>query len=134
MALDMSMPILVVDDNPTVLGILVSLLRKIGFMMVDVAPDGSAALARMRAKRYGLVISDWQMEPMDGYTFLKEIRSDQTLAATPFIMITLHSEAKKVVSAKNAGVNGYLSKPFTAKALSSKIELALAGRTIAQEA
>jgi two-component system, chemotaxis family, chemotaxis protein CheY len=128
MALDLSMPILVVDDNASVLGVLVLLLEKIGFKEVDDAADGAAALEKMHQKNYGLVISDWQMQPMDGYDLLKEIRSSKTLAAMPFIMVTVNSEAGKAVSAMHAGANGYILKPFSAKMLKAKIKLAVKGR------
>jgi two-component system chemotaxis response regulator CheY len=125
MRFDPSMPILVVDDNPAILDVLVRLLKKIGFATVDVAADGGAALAKMQIKKYKLVISDWQMEPMDGATLLQYIRSSAALANTPFIMVTVHSEASKVISAKRLGVNGYLTKPFSTKELSTKIEQAV---------
>jgi len=128
MPVDISVPILVVDDTPAVREILVSLLKQIGFRDVDVAPDGSAALAKMRARKYSLVISDWQMEPMDGYALLTAIRSDEELVSTPFIMITVHNEVKRVVWARKAGANGFISKPFAAKVLRSKIEQAILGR------
>jgi PleD family two-component response regulator len=67
---------------------------------------------------------DWEMEPVDGYALLKTIRSDEALAATPFIMVTLHTDVEKVIAAKNAGVNAFISKPFTAKMLKEKILLA----------
>jgi len=128
MALDLSMPILVVDDNPSVLGVLVLLLEKIGFTSVDDAADGATALAKLHKKNYGLVISDWQMQPMDGYALLKEVRSTQALAKMPFIMVTVSPEAGKVVSAKHAGANGYIVKPFSARILKSKIKQAVSGR------
>ncbi len=76
MAVDLSMPILVVDDYNTMIRIIRNLLRQLGFEDVDDASDGSAALAKMRDKRYGLVISDWNMEPMTGYELLKQVRAD----------------------------------------------------------
>jgi len=121
MALDLSVPVLIVDDTDSVRRILVSLMKRIGFTKIDTAPDGADALFKMGTKKYGLVISDWQMEPMDGYAILKSIRSDEALAATPFIMITVHSDVEKVVAAKNAGVNAFISKPFSARTLRDKI-------------
>jgi len=88
MAFDLSMPILVVDDYNTMIRIIRNLLKQIGFDNVDDASDGSAALAKMQGKKYGLVISDWNMEPMTGYDLLREVRADPNLATTPFIMIT----------------------------------------------
>ena len=122
MAVDRSMPVLVVDDYNTMIRIIRNLLKQIGFQDIDDAADGSAALARMREKRYGLVISDWNMEPMTGYDLLKEVRADPNLATTPFIMITAESKTENVIAAKKAGVNNYIVKPFNAQTLQSKIE------------
>ena len=79
MAIDMSMPVLVVDDYNTMIRIIRNLLKQLGFEDVDDASDGSAALAKLREKKYGLVISDWNMEPMTGYELLKEVRADPGL-------------------------------------------------------
>ena len=122
MAFDLSMPILVVDDYGTMIRIIRNLLKQIGFENVDDASDGSAALARMQARRYGLVISDWNMEPMTGYDLLREVRADPNLATTPFIMITAESKTENVIAAKKAGVNNYIVKPFNAATLKTKIE------------
>jgi two-component system chemotaxis response regulator CheY len=122
MALDRSMSVLVVDDYNTMIRIIRNLLKQIGFEDIDDAADGSAALARMREKKYGLVISDWNMEPMTGYDLLREVRADPNLATTPFIMITAESKTENVIAAKKAGVNNYIVKPFNAQTLQSKIE------------
>ena len=122
MALDRSMSVLVVDDYNTMIRIIRNLLKQIGFEDIDDAADGSAALARMREKRYGLVISDWNMEPMTGYELLKEVRADPGLSKTPFIMVTAESKTENVIAAKKAGVNNYIVKPFNAQTLQSKIE------------
>ena len=122
MALDRSMSVLVVDDYNTMIRIIRNLLKQIGFEDIDDAADGSAALARMREKKYGLVISDWNMEPMTGYELLKEVRADPALSKTPFIMVTAESKTENVIAAKKAGVNNYIGKPFNAQTLQSKIE------------
>ncbi len=122
MALDRTMPVLVVDDYNTMIRIIRNLLKQIGFSDIDDAADGSAALARMREKKYGLVISDWNMEPMTGYELLKEVRADPALSKTPFIMVTAESKTENVIAAKKAGVNNYIVKPFNAQTLQSKIE------------
>jgi two-component system, chemotaxis family, chemotaxis protein CheY len=122
MAFDLSMPVLVVDDYNTMIRIIRNLLKQIGFQDIDDAADGSAALAKMREKKYGLVISDWNMEPMTGYELLKEVRSDPSLSKTPFIMVTAESKTENVIAAKKAGVNNYIVKPFNAQTLQSKIE------------
>ena len=122
MAVDLSMPILVVDDYATMIRIIRNLLKQLGFVNVDEASDGSAALNMMRSKDYGLVISDWNMEPMTGYELLREVRADDTLSRTPFIMVTAESKTDNVIAAKKAGVNNYIVKPFNAATLKSKIE------------
>ena len=126
MAFDTSMPILVVDDYNTMIRIIRNLLKQLGFEDVDDATDGSAALAKLREKKYGLVISDWNMEPMTGYELLKEVRSDPGLNKTPFIMVTAESKTENVIAAKKAGVNNYIVKPFNAQTLKTKIEAVFA--------
>jgi two-component system chemotaxis response regulator CheY len=126
MAMDLAMPILVVDDYNTMIRIIRNLLRQLGFADIDDASDGATALAKMRDKRYGLVISDWNMQPMTGYDLLREIRGDPKLATTPFIMVTAESKTDNVVAAKRAGVNNYIVKPFNAQTLKSKIETVFA--------
>jgi two-component system, chemotaxis family, chemotaxis protein CheY len=126
MAVDLSMPVLVVDDYNTMIRILRNLLRQLGFQDIDDAADGTAALAKMRQKQYGLVISDWNMEPMTGYDLLKEVRGDPGLARTPFIMVTAESKTENVIAAKKAGVNNYIVKPFNAQTLQNKIEAVFA--------
>ena len=122
MAVDLSMPVLVVDDYSTMVRIIRNLLAQIGFADVDDAKDGESALQKLRSKRYGLVISDWNMEPMTGYDLLKEVRADPGLGAVPFIMVTAESKTENVIAAKKAGVNTYIVKPFNAQTLKSKIE------------
>jgi two-component system, chemotaxis family, chemotaxis protein CheY len=121
MAIDATLPILVVDDYNTMIRILRNLLKQIGFSNIDDASDGSEALAKMREKQYSLVISDWQMEPMTGYELLKEVRQDCDLKAMPFIMVTAESKTENVIAAKRAGVDNYIVKPFNAATLKSKI-------------
>ena len=122
MSVDTSIPILVVDDYNTMIRIIRNLLRQLGFTDVDDAPDGSIALSKMHIKRYGLIISDWNMEPMTGYELLKQVRSDPSLASTPFIMVTAESKTENVIAAKQAGVNNYIVKPFNADTLKTKID------------
>ena len=122
MAVDMTMPVLVVDDYKTMVRIIRNLLKQLGFNDVDEASDGREALAKMRQRRYGLVISDWNMEPMTGYELLKEVRADAGLARTPFIMVTAESKTENVIAAKKAGVNNYIVKPFNAQTLKGKID------------
>ena len=126
MAVDPSMPVLVVDDYTTMVRIIRNLLRQLGFADIDDAPDGAAALAKMHSKRYGLVISDWNMEPMTGFELLREMRADPELGETPFIMVTAESKTENVIAARKAGVNNYIVKPFNAQTLKAKIEAVFA--------
>ena len=126
MAVDLSMSVLVVDDYNTMIRIIRNLLKQLGFQNIDDASDGSAALNKMRAKKYGLIISDWNMEPMTGYELLKEVRADPGLSKTPFIMVTAESKTENVMAAKQAGVSNYIVKPFNALTLQSKIEAVFA--------
>ncbi|MCV6547526.1 MAG: response regulator [Cohaesibacter sp.] len=122
MALDLSMPVLVVDDYKTMIRIIKNLLKQLGFEDVDDAADGTEALAKMQDRRYGLVISDWNMEPMTGYELLKQVRASDSLSKTPFIMVTAESKTENVIAAKKAGVNNYIVKPFNAATLKTKID------------
>ncbi|MEX0697168.1 MAG: response regulator [Dongiaceae bacterium] len=121
MAVDMNMSILIVDDYKTMLRIIRNLLKQLGFNNVDEATDGSSALHKLREKGYGLVISDWNMEPMTGIQLLREVRADTHLKEMPFIMITAESKSENVVAAKEAGVSNYIVKPFNAATLKQKL-------------
>ena len=132
MAVDLSMPILVVDDYATMIRIIRNLLRQLGFENVDEASDGRAALAKLRARKFGLVISDWNMEPMTGYELLQEVRADRALFAMPFIMITAESKTDNVIAAKKAGVNNYIVKPFNAATLKGKIDAVFEDVSVAE--
>ncbi|MGV1014452.1 MAG: response regulator [Methyloceanibacter sp.] len=122
MAVDRNMPVLVVDDYQTMIQIIRNLLRQLGFVSVDEASDGSAALDMMRQKQYGLVISDWHMAPMTGFELLREMRADDHLSQTPFIMVTAEARVEKMIAAKQAGASNYIVKPVNAATLKSKID------------
>ena len=122
MAVDMNMNVLIVDDYTTMLRIIKNLLKQLGFENVDEATDGTMALDKVKSKPYGLVISDWNMEPMTGYEFLKQVRaSEATYKTVPFIMVTAESKTDNVIAAKQAGVNNYIVKPFTPQVLKEKL-------------
>jgi len=127
MALDPTMPVLVVDDYSTMIRIIRNLLRQLGFVDVDDASDGPSALEKLHTRRYGLVISDWNMAPMTGHDLLRQVRADPKLGEIPFIMVTAESKTENVIAAKKAGVNNYIVKPFNAQTLKSKIEAVFAG-------
>ncbi len=125
MAVDLNMEVLIVDDYKTMLRIIRNLMKQLGFDNVDEATDGGAALQKLREKKYGLIISDWNMEPMTGLQLLQEVRADGELKAMPFVMITAESKTENVIAAKKAGVNNYIVKPFNAATLKSKLQAVL---------
>lgn len=125
MSVDMSMNVLIVDDYKTMLRIIENLLKQLGFKNIHQATDGVMALRVLRETKIGLVISDWNMQPMTGLQLLKEVRADEALKATPFIMITAESKTENVIAAKEAGVNNYIVKPFNAETLKQKISAVL---------
>jgi two-component system, chemotaxis family, chemotaxis protein CheY len=126
MAVDKSTPILVVDDYQTMIRIVRNLLHELGFENVDDAADGAAALAKLRQRAFGLVISDWMMEPMSGLELLRQVRADPKLQALPFIMITAENRRERVAQAQQAGADGFIVKPFNAEALSARIAAVMA--------
>ncbi|WP_422862820.1 chemotaxis response regulator CheY [Endosaccharibacter trunci] len=119
--MDLSTNILIVDDYKTMLRIIRNLLKQIGFENVEEATDGSDALAKLKARDFGLVISDWNMAPMTGLELLTAVRADARLKSIPFIMITAESKTENVIAAKQAGVSNYIVKPFNAETLADKI-------------
>ena len=125
MAVEKTMQILIVDDYKTMIRIIRNLLKQIGFENVDDAADGQEAYDKMKQNKYGLVISDWNMEPLTGYELLQKVRGDETMNKTPFIMVTAESKTENVVAAKRAGVNNYIVKPFNAGTLKSKMSAVL---------
>lgn len=121
MSVDKNMPILIVDDYKTMLRIIKNLLKQLGFNNVDEALDGGEAFARLKEKKYGLVISDWNMAPVTGFELLKKVRADEGLKSIPFILVTAESKTENVIAAKQAGVNNYIVKPFNADTLKAKM-------------
>jgi len=126
MTTDPNLPILVVDDFNTMVRIIRKLLNTIGYENVDEASNGEEALVKIKGKPYGLIISDWNMEPMTGFELLKAVRADASTAKTPFILVTAESKSENVLAAQKAGVSSYLVKPFSAPALKEKIDSVLA--------
>jgi len=125
MTFDLNMPILVVEDDGTMAGIIRAHLERLGFKQIYEAYDGATALALIREKQCGLVISDWNMKPMDGQMLLGVIRSDPALRHIPFIMVTSYSRRAKVMAALESGVDDYIVKPFVRVTLQRKIETVL---------
>ena len=122
---DKNMPVMIVDDYNTMLRILRNLLRQLDFNNVDDATDGTDALQKLHAKKYGLIISDWNMQPMTGIDLLRQVRSNAELKHIPFVMVTAESKTENVITAKQAGVSNYIVKPFNAETLKGKLESVL---------
>lgn len=120
---DKNMQILVVDDYQTMIRIITNLLKQLGFINIDAATDGKAALEKIASKSYGLIISDWNMEPMTGLDLLKTVRGSGN--KIPFIMVTAESKTENVLAAREAGVNNYIVKPFNADTLKTKLSSVL---------
>ena len=111
--------VLLVDDEPPALELCAKLLRRIGFSDIDMAEDGAAALKKMASRKYGIVISDWNMPVMNGLELLRTIRADDQLRRTPFLMTSVDVERARL--ARQAGVNAFLIKPFDALTLKAKL-------------
>lgn len=123
MSVNKGMNVLIVDDYKTMLRVIRNLLAQIGFKNVDEASDGGQALDLLGTKDYGLIISDWNMEPMSGLDLLNSVRKggNPKIQKIPFIMITAENKMDNVVAAKQAGVSNYIVKPFSAEVLKSKM-------------
>lgn len=127
MAISKDLPILIVDDYKTMLRIVRGLLVQLGFRNIDEATDGSAAMTMISQSphAYGLVISDWNMQPVTGLDLLKQVRANPQTSGLPFIMVTAEARTENVVAARQAGVNNYIIKPFTQAVLKQKIAAVL---------
>jgi two-component system chemotaxis response regulator CheY len=123
--MDLSTPVLVVDDSRTMTAIISNLVREVGYTNIDQVNDGGSALDRLRVKKYGLVLSDWDMRPMNGTEFIQQMRQDPMNSRTLVIMITAKGDADV---SWLSGADGYLTKPFTARDLREKIEEVMAQR------
>lgn len=115
------MKILVVDDFSTMRRIIKNLLRDLGFTQVAEADDGQTALPMLLNGDFDFLITDWNMPGMNGIELLKMVRSDSKLSAMPVLMVTAEAKRDQIVEAAQAGVNGYVVKPFTAQTLEEKI-------------
>ncbi len=125
MAVDKDLSILVVDDQKFMRQVHRSLLGELGFTNVTEADDGDVGLQKMRIKRFDLVLSDWNMVAMSGIELLRNVRSEETLKATPFILVTTESSVGNIMEAKKAGVSNYIVKPYTSDTLKSKLKTVL---------
>lgn len=122
MALNKNMKILVVDDFSTMRRIIRNLLRDLGFENISEADDGNTALPMLQRGGFDFLITDWNMPGMSGMDLLKGVRADPDLADLPVLMVTAEAKREQIIAAAQAGVNGYIVKPFTAVTLKEKIE------------
>lgn len=120
--MDKNMKILVVDDFSTMRRIVKNLLRDLGFTNTHEADDGTTAWPMLQSSDFDFVVTDWNMPGMTGIDLLKKIRADDRLKTIPVLMVTAEAKRDQIVAAAQAGVNGYVVKPFTAAALKEKIE------------
>lgn len=119
--MDKNMKILVVDDFSTMRRIIKNLLKDLGFTNIQEADDGNTALPMLQQGDFDFVVTDWNMPGMQGIDLLRAIRADESLKHTPVLMVTAEAKKEQIVAAAQAGVNGYVVKPFTAATLKEKL-------------
>jgi two-component system chemotaxis response regulator CheY len=119
---DKNIKILVVDDFSTMRRIIKNLLRDLGFTNTEEADDGLTALPMLQSGSFELLVTDWNMPGMQGIDLLKAVRADEKLASLPVLMVTAEQKKEQIVEAAQAGVNGYIVKPFTAQTLEEKLK------------
>lgn len=120
--MDKNMKILIVDDFSTMRRIIKNLLRDLGFTNTQEADDGVTAMPMLRNGEFDFLVTDWNMPGMSGIELLKAVRADANLSAIPVLMVTAEAKRDQIIEAAQAGVNGYVVKPFTAQVLKEKIE------------
>ena len=120
--MDLSMKILIVDDFATMRRIMKNILKQLGFTDITEADDGTSALEELQKNTFDLIVSDWNMPKMTGLDLLKNVRGNDTFKDIPFLMVTAEAQKQNVVEAVQAGVSNYVVKPFTAEAISEKLE------------
>lgn len=125
MTVDKSMNVLVVDDYKSMTRIVRNMMSQLGFTQIDEASDGVSALEMIRQRGYGLILSDWNMEPMSGLELLTHVRADDRTRQTPFVMVTAEAKVENVLAARKAGVSNYVIKPFTLAVLRQKLSTVL---------
>ncbi|MCE0556254.1 MULTISPECIES: chemotaxis response regulator CheY [Motilimonas] len=120
--MDKNMKILIVDDFSTMRRIIKNLLRDLGFNNTHEADDGSTALPMLKNGDFEFLVTDWNMPGMQGIDLLKEVRKDESLRHLPVLMVTAEAKREQIIEAAQAGVNGYIVKPFTAATLKEKLD------------
>ncbi len=119
---DKNLKFLVVDDFSTMRRIVRNLLKELGFVNVDEAEDGAAALRKLQNGNFDFIVSDWNMPNMDGLTMLQNVRANEALRKIPVLMVTAEAKNENIVAAAQAGASGYIVKPFTAATLEEKLK------------
>jgi two-component system chemotaxis response regulator CheY len=125
------MNILVVDDFSTMRRIIKGLLHDLGYSNVAEADDGLTALPMLKGGNFDFLITDWNMPGMPGVELLRKVRADEKLAKLPVLMLTAEAKREQIVEAAQAGVSGYVIKPFTAATLKEKIDKIFAAKAAA---
>lgn len=120
--MDKNMKILIVDDFSTMRRIIKNLMRDLGYANTHEADDGLTALPMLKGGGYDFLVTDWNMPGMQGIDLLKAVRSDPQLVSLPVLLVTAEARREQIVDAAEAGVNGYIVKPFTAQTLKEKID------------
>ncbi|MBQ1783390.1 MAG: chemotaxis response regulator CheY [Gammaproteobacteria bacterium] len=120
--MDKNMKILIVDDFSTMRRIIKNLLRDLGFNNTHEADDGNTALPMLQGSEFDFVVTDWNMPGMQGIDLLRAIRADDKLKHLPVLMVTAEAKKEQIIAAAQAGVNGYIVKPFTAATLKEKLD------------
>ena len=126
--MDKNLKILIVDDFSTMRRIVKNLLHDLGYANVTEADDGNTALPLLKAGNFDFLITDWNMPGMAGLDLLKAVRADPKLAKLPVLLLTAEAKREQIVEAAQAGVNGYVIKPFTAQTLKEKLDKILQAR------
>ncbi|MGC8697953.1 MAG: chemotaxis response regulator CheY [Halothiobacillus sp.] len=120
--MDRNMKILVVDDFSTMRRIIKNLLKELGFTNIEEADDGTTALPMLKQGHFDFLVTDWNMPGMTGIDLLKAVRADPALAHLPVLMVTAEAKREQIIMAAQAGVNGYVVKPFNGPTLKEKID------------
>jgi two-component system chemotaxis response regulator CheY len=120
--MDKNMRILIVDDFSTMRRIIRNLLGELGFENIEEADDGATAMPLLESQEFDLLVLDWNMPGVPGIDVLKWVRAHERLSAMPILMVTAEAKREQIVEAAQAGVSGYVVKPFTAETLKSKLE------------
>ncbi len=124
-AVDKTMNVLIVDDYKTMIRIIRGLMEQLGFTNLDEARNGPDALTMLHQRDYGLVLSDWNMQPMSGLQLLQQVRSEDRTKTVPFVMVTAEAKVENVIAARQAGASNYIIKPFTLSVLKQKLSAVL---------